>query len=211
MALLQQFDGVSALLFYAPTIMQQAGFPQASKAIFVTLVIGAWNLLCTGISIWLVDRVGRRPLLLFGSMGMAIGLAAMGIFFHLHMTGLAVPLTMMFAVAAFSMTLAPVTWLVMAEIFPNDLRGMGMAVVSPALWIADFATSFSFPVVTAFFERHFGSAAGAFWLFSRSLGIHVHLLLANGSGNERENIGGNCRLVGSQAFFLMKGGPRGPH
>jgi sugar porter (SP) family MFS transporter len=166
LAILQQFDGVSVLLFYAPTIMQQAGFPQASKAIFVALVIGIWNLVCTVISLWLVDRVGRRPLLLCGPLGMGAGLAAMGIFFHLHVTGLAVPLTMMFAVAAYSMTLAPLTWLIMAEIFPNHLRGMGMAVVSTALWIADFVTSFSFPAVTEFFERRYGSAAGAFWLFA---------------------------------------------
>ncbi|MFZ0908859.1 MAG: sugar porter family MFS transporter [Candidatus Acidiferrales bacterium] len=166
LAILQQFDGVTVLLFYAPTIMQEAGFPQASKAIFISLLIGGWNLICTIVAFWLVDWVGRRPLLLYGTIGMALGLAIMGVFFKYHVTGIAVPLTMMLAVAAYSMTLAPVMWLIMAEIFPNQVRGMGMAVASTALWIADFGANFSFPIMTGFFERHFGSAAGAFWVFA---------------------------------------------
>ncbi len=166
LAILQQFDGVTVLLFYAPTIMQEAGFPQASKAIFISLLIGGWNLICTIVAFWLVDWAGRRPLLLYGSIGMALGLIIMGVFFQFHVTGLAVPLTMMLAVAAYSMTLAPVMWLIMAEIFPNQTRGMGMAVASTALWIADFGANFSFPIMTGSFEHHFGSAAGAFWVFA---------------------------------------------
>ena len=165
-AVLTQFDGVTILLFYAPTIMQKAGFSQASKAIFVSLIMGAWNLICTLIAIGLVDRVGRRPLLLVGSAGMAVGLSAMGIFFQLHLSGLIVPLTMMFAVAFYAVSLAPVSWLLMAELFPNQVRAKGMAVASTALWIADFVASFSFPLMVAFFERHFGSTAGVFWVFA---------------------------------------------
>jgi sugar porter (SP) family MFS transporter len=166
LAVLTQFDGVTVLLFYAPTIMQRAGFLQASQAIFVSLVIGGWNLLCTFIAIWLVDRAGRRALLLYGSFGMAVGIAAMGVFFLRHVNGVAVPLTMMLAVASYSMSLAPVSWLIMAEIFPNQSRSMGMAVASTAMWIADFLANFFFPVMTEFFERRFGSAAGVFWIFA---------------------------------------------
>jgi len=166
LAVLQQLDGVTVLIFYAPTIMQQAGFPKASEAIFVSLIIGGWNLVCTLTAVWLVDRLGRRPLLLFGTLGMAVGLIVMGIFFAMHITGIVVPITMMLAVAAYSMSMAPVTWLIMAEIFPNRLRGKGMAIASTALWIADFVASFSFPVMTAAFARRFGSPAGAFWVFA---------------------------------------------
>jgi sugar porter (SP) family MFS transporter len=165
-AVLTQFDGVTILLFYAPTIMQKAGFAQASKAIFMSLVIGGWNFLCTLVAIALIDRVGRKPLLLFGSAGMAIGLVAMGVFFELHLTGLIVPLTMMFAVAFYAMSLAPVSWVLIAELFPNQLRATGMAVASTALWIADFAASFSFPIMNSFFEHRFGSTAGVFWVFA---------------------------------------------
>jgi MFS transporter, SP family, arabinose:H+ symporter len=165
-AVLTQFDGVTILLFYAPTIMQKAGFPQASKAIFVSLVLGGWNLLCTLVATWLVDRVGRKPLLLVGSAGMTVGLVAMGVFFQLHLTGVIAPLTMMFAVAFYAVSLAPVSWLLMAELFPNQVRAIGMAVASTGLWIADFVASFSFPILNAFFERHFGSTAGVFWMFA---------------------------------------------
>lgn len=165
-AVLTQFDGVTILLFYAPTIMQKAGFTQASKAIFVSLMVGGWNLLCTLVAIWLVDRVGRKPLLLLGSAGMAIGLIAMGIFFQLHFSGLIVPFTMMFSVAFYAVSLAPVSWVLMAELFPNELRATGMAAAATALWVADFIASFSFPVMNSFFERRFGSTAGVFWVFA---------------------------------------------
>jgi SP family arabinose:H+ symporter-like MFS transporter len=166
LAVFQQLDGVTVLIFYAPMIMQQAGFPQASAAIRVTMIVGIWNLICTFAAVWLIDRVGRRPLLLWGTIGMAAGLIAMGVFFHLHITGPVVPLVMMVAVAAYVMSMAPVAWLIMAEIFPNHMRGKGMAVASTALWMASFGANFLFPLVTDYSEKHFGSAAIAFWLFA---------------------------------------------
>jgi len=166
LAVFQQLDGVTVLIFYAPIIMQQAGFPQASEAIRVTTIVGIWNLICTFAAVWLIDRVGRRPLLLYGTLGMAGGLTAMGIFFHLHITGPVVPLVMMIAVAAYVMSMAPVAWLIMSEIFPNHMRGKGMAVASTALWIASFGANFLFPLMTAYSEKHYGSAASAFWLFA---------------------------------------------
>jgi len=166
LAVFQQLDGVTVLIFYAPIIMQQAGFPQASEAIRVTMIVGIWNLICTFAAVWLIDRVGRRPLLLYGTLGMAGGLTAMGIFFHLHITGPVVPLVMMIAVAAYVMSMAPVAWLIMSEIFPNHMRGKGMAVASTALWIASFGANFLFPLMTAYSEKHYGSAASAFWLFA---------------------------------------------
>lgn len=166
LAVLQQLDGVTVLIFYAPMIMQQAGFPKASEAIRVTMIIGIWNLVCTVVAVWLVDRVGRRPLLLFGTLGMAAGLIVMGIFFQFHVTGKLVPLVLMVAVAAYVMSIAPVAWLIMSEIFPNHMRGKGMAVASTALWIASFGANLLFPLMTESSEKHLGSAAGAFWAFA---------------------------------------------
>jgi SP family arabinose:H+ symporter-like MFS transporter len=97
---------------------------------------------------------------------MAAGLILMGIFFHLHITGIVVPLVLMVAVAAYVMSIAPVTWLLMSEIFPNHMRGKGMAIASTALWIASFVANLVFPLMTDFSEKHFGSAAGAFWTFA---------------------------------------------
>jgi SP family arabinose:H+ symporter-like MFS transporter len=166
LAILQQLDGVTVLIFYAPMIMQHAGFPQASEAIRITMIVGIWNLICTIAAVWLVDRIGRRPLLLFGTLGMATGLILMGVFFHLHITGIVVPLVLMISVAAYVMSIAPVTWLLMSEIFPNHMRGKGMAIASTALWISSFVANLVFPLMTEFSETHFGSAAGAFWTFA---------------------------------------------
>jgi SP family arabinose:H+ symporter-like MFS transporter len=166
LAVLQQLDGVTVLIFYAPMIMQQAGFPQASEAIRITMIVGTWNLVCTVAAIWLVDRVGRRPLLLYGTLGMTAGLICMGAFFYLHITGVLVPVILMVAVATYGMSIAPVTWLIMSEIFPNRLRGKGMAVASTSLWVASFVANLVFPLMTSFSEAHFGSALGAFWTFA---------------------------------------------
>jgi sugar porter (SP) family MFS transporter len=192
LAVLQQFDGVTVLIFYAPMIMQQAGFPKASEAIRVTMIVGIWNLVCTVVAVWLVDRIGRRPLLLFGTLGMALGLVLMGVFFHLHITGAVVPLVMMIAVAAYVMSIAPVAWLIMSEIFPNHMRGKGMAVASTALWISAFAANMIFPVMTEYSEKHFGSAAGAFWVFAAvCLGTFVFCwrLVPETKGRTLEEIG----------------------
>jgi SP family arabinose:H+ symporter-like MFS transporter len=166
LAILQQFDGVTVLIFYAPMILQRAGFPKASDALGATLLIGTWNVICTMAAVWLVDRVGRRPLLLLGTLGMACGLIVMGVFSSLHVTGLAVPLILMVAVGAYVMSIAPVTWLIMSEIFPNHMRSTGMAIASTALWVASFVANFAFPLMTDYSERHFGSPAGAFWIFA---------------------------------------------
>lgn len=192
LAVLQQLDGVTVLIFYAPMIMQQAGFPKASEAIRVTMMVGIWNLVCTMAAVWLVDRVGRRPLLLFGTLGMAVGLIMMGIFFHLHITGTLVPLVLMVAVAAYVMSIAPVTWLLMSEIFPNHMRSKGMAVASTALWIASFAANLVFPLMTEYSQKHFGSAAGAFWAFALiCLGTFVFCwrLVPETKGRSLEEIG----------------------
>jgi MFS transporter, SP family, arabinose:H+ symporter len=201
LAVLQQLDGVTVLIFYAPMIMQQAGFPQASEAIRITMIVGIWNLFCTLAAVWLVDRVGRRPLLLYGTLGMAGGLICMGAFFYLHITGVLVPVILMVAVAAYCMSIAPVTWLIMSEIFPNRLRGTGMAVASTALWIASFVANLVFPVMTSFSEHHFGSAFMAFWTFALiCLGTFYFCwrLVPETKGRTLEEIGKSWTVVEDQ-------------
>jgi SP family arabinose:H+ symporter-like MFS transporter len=173
-------------------IMQQAGFPQASEAIKVTMLIGLWNLAGTLAAFWLVDRVGRRPLLLVGTIGMALGLAVIGLFFRLHITGVIVPVILMLAVGAYVMSMAPVTWLLMTEIFPNSMRSKGMAVASTALWLASFLANLAFPLMTEFSERHWRSAAGAFWFFALiCIGTFVfcYKLVPETKGKTLEEIG----------------------
>jgi SP family arabinose:H+ symporter-like MFS transporter len=166
LAVFQQYAGVTVLQYYAPSIFQQAGFAEASEAIGVTLILNIWNLLCTVTALWLVDRLGRRPLLLQGLLGMALGHVLMGLFFHLHITGVAVPLVMMLSVAAYVTSIAPLAWLIMSEIFPNRIRGKAMALASTSLWVAAYTANLVFPVLTKSFDDRFGSTAGVFWLYA---------------------------------------------
>jgi MFS transporter, SP family, arabinose:H+ symporter len=201
LAILQQLDGVTVLLFYAAVIMQQAGFPQATEAIRIAMIVQIWNLFCTLTAVWLVDKVGRRPLLLGGTLGMAAGLICLGAFFHLHVTGILVPVVLMVAVAAYSMSIAPVTWLLMSEIFPNRLRGKGMAVASTALWIAGFVANLIFPVMTNFSEKRFGSAVAVFWTFALiCLGTFYFCwkLVPETKGRTLEEIGRSWIVMGRQ-------------
>jgi sugar porter (SP) family MFS transporter len=166
LAVFQQYAGVTVLQFYAPRIFQQAGFARASDAIGVTMILNVWNLLCTVTALWLVDRLGRRPLLLLGLIGMAVGHVLMGLFFYYHRTGVAVPLVMMLSVAAYVTSIAPLAWLIMSEIFPNHVRSRGMALASTALWVASYTANLAFPALTKAFEERFGSTAGVFWVFA---------------------------------------------
>ena len=166
LAILQQVTGVSILLVYAPTIFKSAGFEVASDAIWQDIPLNIWNILCTVLAFWLVDRWGRRPLLLTGTAAMTVGLIVMGLCFHYHWTGYAVVVTMFLCVGAYVSSLAPLTWLIMSEIFPTRVRGRAMAIAGVALWLAFFEASRRFPPVCTYFETEYGSPAGVFWIFS---------------------------------------------
>jgi len=166
LAIFQQITGVSILLMYMPIIFQKAGFHQASDAIFQSMIVNIWNVLCTIAAMLVVDRIGRKPLLLLGTAGMAVGLALMGAFFHWQKTGVYVVLTMFICVGAYVVSLAPLAWLIMSEIFPNHLRGKAMGIASLCLWIACFLTARYFPPLVAHFESEYGTPASAFWLYA---------------------------------------------
>jgi sugar porter (SP) family MFS transporter len=166
LAILQQMTGVSILLVYAPTIFKSAGFSLASDAIWQAIPLNIWNILCTLLAFWLVDRLGRRPLLLIGSAGMALGLVAMGLCFYLGLTGYFVVAVMFLCVGAYVSSLAPLAWLIMSEIFPTRVRGRAMSVAGAALWLSFCIGSQIFPSLSRYFEKRFGSPAGVFWLFA---------------------------------------------
>ena len=166
LAVLQQMTGVSILLVYAPTIFQSAGFNTASDAIWQAIPLNIWNIACTALAFWLVDRVGRKPLLLVGSALMALGLALMALCFQFGWSGYWVVLVMFLCVGAFVSSLAPLAWLIMSEIFPTRIRGKAMSVAGVALWLSFFLGSQFFPALNGYFKDHYGSPAGVFWLFA---------------------------------------------
>ena len=147
-AVFQQVTGINAIIYYAPTIFARTGL-DTSSSMLQTLAIGAVNLLATFGAIGMVDKLGRKSLLMFGSAVMGFSLAAVAICFHFsYFGGYAVLGLMLLYVAAFACTLGAVTWVYLSEVFPNRIRATAMSVATLALWIADFVVTYTFPVMT---------------------------------------------------------------
>jgi MFS transporter, SP family, arabinose:H+ symporter len=161
LAILQQFVGINAVMYYAPEIFKQTGLGTDST-MMETVIVGLVNLVFTLVSLWLIDKVGRKILLLIGSAIMAVSLIVIGFAFH---TGNAAgPLVLIFIllfVAAFAVSFGPIVWLIMAEIFPTRIRGRATALASVALWAADYLVSQFFPVLL-----HGAGASFTFWIFA---------------------------------------------
>ena len=153
LAVLQQWTGINTLFNYAAEVYRQAGY--AANDIFLNIVItGAINLVFTIAAMLLVDRVGRRPLMLFGCLGIGISHLLCAFAYHAAWRGSAVLVLTLSAIACYALTLAPVTWVLIAEIFPTHIRSHAISAAVSALWIASFLLTFSFPIL----ERTFGTA-----------------------------------------------------
>lgn len=148
LAVFQQITGVNTVIYYAPTLLAGAGLG-SSSAILAEVAVGGVNVLLTIVAVWLMDRVGRRPLLLIGTTGMLIGLLTVACAFlgGDHLTGSAAIVAivgLMFFQGSFAIGLGPVFWLLIAEIYPLKVRGTAMGVATIANWGADFVVTISF-------------------------------------------------------------------
>ncbi|BCG58203.1 sugar porter family MFS transporter [Paenibacillus sp. URB8-2] len=159
-AMLQQVTGINAVMYYAPEIFRQTG-AGTSGSLTQTIMVGLVNLIFTALSLWLVDKLGRKVLLLAGSFFMTISLTIIGFAFHTGQTdGPIVLICILVYVASFAISLGAVVWVILSEIFPSRIRGLATAVATMALWGADFAVSQSFPPLLA------SAGPGAtFWIF----------------------------------------------
>ncbi len=146
LAILSQITGINTVLFYGSVIWeQQLGGHSYSHAIGANVTIGLMNFLATIVALWLIDRNGRRPLLMFSSGCMALCQLLLGIAFLLQPPPAVLVLScMLLCVAAFAVGLGPATWVLMAELFPTRVRGRAMSVANMALWIACFALTATF-------------------------------------------------------------------
>jgi sugar porter (SP) family MFS transporter len=166
LAVFQQITGASILTMYMPAVFQDAGFKDPSDAIFQNVIMSAWYIVCTVGALLLVDRLGRKPLLLLGTLGMAVGMGVLGALFHRQMAGLYVVFTLFLVMGAYLVSLAPLTWLIMSEIFPNRLRGKAMGVASVCVWTASYVTALYFPPMVDWFKKTNGTPAMAFWIYA---------------------------------------------
>jgi len=148
LAIFQQITGINTVIYYAPLIIQTAGISSASGAILATAGIGAVNVLMTILSMWLIDRSGRRPLLLTGIAGMAVTLGLLGFVFRMshQSTGLAwlAVLGMMAYVGMFAISLGPIFWLLISEIYPLHIRNSAEGVAATFNWGANLVVSLTF-------------------------------------------------------------------
>lgn len=145
LAVFQQFVGINVVLYYAGNIFRNMG-ASTDTSLLQTIIVGAINMIFTVIAIFTVDRFGRKPLLIIGALIMSVSMISLGFSFYLHQTGLPALFFMMLYIAGFAMSWGPVTWVVLSEIFPNSIRG-SMSVPVAALWIANLAVSWTFPVL----------------------------------------------------------------
>lgn len=163
LAIFQQFVGINTIIYYAPTIFGYAGFASASGAILATSVVGVVNVLSTLVVIFLVDRVGRRPLLFVGLVGMIVTLIAIGLIFALGPThvGFLILAALILYIISFAISLGPVYWLMSSEIFPNRLRGRGASFSATANWTANLLVSITFLSLIGALGKPF-----TFWLYA---------------------------------------------
>jgi SP family xylose:H+ symportor-like MFS transporter len=146
LSVFQQFVGINVVLYYGPEIFKNVGF-DTNASLFQTIIVGAVNLIFTVVAIVTVDRFGRKPLQIIGALVMAVAMLALGGAFALQVKGTVALLCMLLYIAGFAVSWGPVTWVLLSEIFPNQIRGKAMAVAVAAQWIANFLVSWTFPVL----------------------------------------------------------------
>lgn len=166
LAVLQQVTGINVFLYYAPEIFKSLG-SGTDAALLQTVVIGACNVLFTVVAIRTVDRLGRRPLLMIGAAGMGAALAGLGWSAYTSTTAAWTLIFILGYIACFALSMGPVVWVVLAEIFPTRLRGRAMAVATFLLWMSNFIISQTFPMLdaNAWLVEHFHHAF-PFWLYA---------------------------------------------
>ncbi len=160
LAVFSQISGINAVMYFAPEIFKATGGTTGS-AFAQTIIIGVVNLVFTLVALGLVDRSGRRSLLLIGTAAQTASLALAGWYLAAPAPGLGVLVALVLFVAAFAVSTGPITWIAISEIFPNRLRGRAMSVAVLCIWGADWAVTQSFPML-----KEATGPAAIFWLYA---------------------------------------------
>ena len=146
LAIFQQITGINTVLYYAPKIFMTSGYESVNSAFFAAVIVGLTNLICTIIAIGLIDKFGRKPLLLIGLIGMGISFVVAGFAFQSQSIGSTwILIPIITYVGFFAMSLGPGVWVLLSEIFPTKIRGRAMSIATMVLWISCFLVSQTFP------------------------------------------------------------------
>ena len=146
LAVFQQLCGINVVFNYTSTIFESVG-ANLDRQLFETVSIGIVNLLFTLIAMWQVDKLGRKPLMLIGSLGLSVIYIVLALLLGNHASAGLVSIFVLLAIAIYATSLAPVTWVLISEIFPNRIRGHASSVAIVSLWAAYFILVFTFPVL----------------------------------------------------------------
>ena len=159
-AVFQQWCGTNVIFNYAQEIFEGAGYDV--DGMFIDIVItGIANVVFTFVALYTIEKWGRRTLMLIGAGGLGLIYLTLGTFYFLEVKGVMMVVLVVTAISVYAMTLGPVTWTLLAEIFPNQIRGVAMAVCTFALWVGCCTLTFSFPSMNAAL-----GSSGTFWIYS---------------------------------------------
>lgn len=184
-AVFQQWCGINVIFNYAQEIFSAAGYG-VTDILFNIVITGLTNLIFTFAGMYFVDKLGRRALMLFGSIGLAIIYSLLGVCYYFEITGLVVLFLVIAAIACYAMTLAPITWVVLSEIFPTRVRALAMAIATFTLWVACFVLTYTFPILNNILGSY-----GTFWLYGLVciLGyLYLRIYLPETKGKSLEEI-----------------------
>jgi SP family xylose:H+ symportor-like MFS transporter len=146
LAVFQQFCGINVVFNYTSTIFESVG-ASLDRQLFETITIGLVNLVFTILAMWQVDKLGRRPLMLVGSLGLSLVYIVLAFLLQNHYSAGLVSIFVLLAISMYAVSLAPVTWVLISEIFPNKIRGVASSVAIVSLWAAYFVLVFTFPIL----------------------------------------------------------------
>ncbi|MCX6226775.1 MAG: D-xylose transporter XylE [Bacteroidia bacterium] len=166
LAVFQQFIGINVVLYYAPEIFKNMG-SGTNVSLMQTIIVGIINLSFTVLAIYTVDRFGRKQLQVIGALGMAFFMLMLGLSFYFDKLGIMAMIAMLGYVGCFAFSWGPVTWVLLSELFPNNVRGRAMAFAVGAMWISNLIVSWTFPMMnnsttlTNLFHHGF-----AYWIYA---------------------------------------------
>ncbi|MBS2098447.1 D-xylose transporter XylE [Carboxylicivirga linearis] len=149
LSVFQQFVGINVALYYAPRIFESVGAAK-DASMLQTIVMGLVNVVFTVVAIATVDHWGRKPLLITGSIGMAIGMIAIGMLSFFKVIGISTLVFIIIYTASFMMSWGPICWVLIGEIFPNKIRGKAIAIAVAAQWAANYFISSTYPAMMEF-------------------------------------------------------------
>ena len=159
-AVFQQWCGTNVIFNYAQEIFQSAGY-SLGDVLFNIVVTGVANVVFTFVAIYTVERLGRRALMLFGAGGLAGIYLILGTCYFFEVSGFFMVVLVVLAIACYAMSLGPITWVLLAEIFPNRVRAVAMATCTFALWVGSFTLTYTFPLL-----NNFLGSSGTFWIYA---------------------------------------------